>query len=182
MTINAPFFNYCQSQKSSIGVEPQLGEVLAPMFVQGETELLGLDKGTLKTLRIIGVPILTAFIPVQKEEYETTVYWYNNSVNDYLKPFREGDTTVYSLDSIVEKRDFGIDDEGIEDYLLVEQLDYLKNIIVDSDKDAVLILDMLFQGFKKKDIIAKLGLQKSAGYAKVNKVTAKLEELYNEQD
>ncbi|MCK1226930.1 hypothetical protein [Streptococcus uberis] len=87
MPINVNFFNYCQNQSSSTGVEPSKGEVLAPMFVQNyymSSSESGLIRGTFRQCRIMGIPILTAFVPVAEEEYEQMVWWYNNSVNDYL--------------------------------------------------------------------------------------------------
>lgn len=92
MPINVNFFNYCQTQSSSTGVEPSKGEVLAPMFVQDyymSSEYSGLIRGTFRQCRIMSIPILTAFVPVAEEEYEQMVWWYNNSVNDYLKDFRK---------------------------------------------------------------------------------------------
>ncbi|WP_164683127.1 hypothetical protein [Streptococcus hyointestinalis] len=186
MPINVNFFNYCQAQSSSTGVEPLEGEVLAPMFVQGyymSSSYSGLIRGTFRQCRIMGIPILTAFVPVAEEEYEQMVWWYNNSVNDYLKDFRKPNKNapeISSWEAFTEKQDLVIADEGIELYLAMEQFDYLKTILAESNYQAPEILEMLLEGYEYKEIFEKLGVKKSAGYKKVNKVQKDGLELYKE--
>lgn len=186
MAINVNFFNYCQSQTSSTGVEPTEGEVLAPMFVQAyymSSSQSGLIRGTLRQCRIMGIPILTAFVPVSEDEYEQTVWWYNNSVNDYLKKFRKPSKNaleISSWEAFTEKQDLAIADEGIELYLAMEQFDYLKTILAESNYQAPEILEMLLEGYEYKEIFEKLGVKKSAGYKKVNKVQKDGLELHKE--
>ncbi|HEM3030228.1 hypothetical protein MKN50_06105 [Streptococcus suis] len=186
MTINVNFFNYCQSQLSSTGVEPQEGEVLAPMFVQGysnPSETSGLIRSTFRQFRIMGISILTAFVPVMEEEYEQTVWWFNNSVNDYLKPYRKlGNDAieVSSWEALTEKRDYQTDDEGVEWFLLMEQFEFLKNKLSDSRYQTPLILEMLFEGYDNKEIFEKLGVKKSAGYKKVTNAQNEGLKLYKE--
>lgn len=186
MAINVNFFNYCQTQASSTGVEPLQGEVLAPMFVQGyymPSSQSGLIRGTLRQCRIMGIPILTAFVPVSEDKYEQMVWWYNNSVNDYLKQFRKPNKNsldISSWEAFTEKQDLAIADEGIELYLAMEQFDFLKSILAESNYQAPEILEMLLEGYEYKEIFEKLGVKKSAGYKKVNKVQKEGLELYQE--
>lgn len=186
MTINVNFLNYCQTQSSSTGVEPLEGEVLAPMFVQGyymSSSYSGLIRGTFRQCRIMGIPILTAFVPVAEEEYEQMVKWYNSSVNDYLKDFRKPNKNaleVSSWEAFTEKQDLAIADEGIELYLVMDQFEFLKDKLAETNFDAREILDMLFEGYENKEIFEILGVKKSAGYKKVNKTQKEGLELYKE--
>lgn len=186
MPINVNFFNYCQTQSSSTGVEPSKGEVLAPMFVQDyymSSEYSGLIRGTFRQCRIMCIPILTAFVPVAEEEYEQMVWWYNNSVNDYLKDFRKpkkNTLEVSSWEVFTEKQDLAIADEGIELYLVMDQLDFLKAKLAATNFQAPEILDMLFEGYENKEIFEYLGVKKSAGYKKVNNAQKEGLKLYKE--
>ena len=186
MTIHVNFFNYCQTQTSSTGVEPSEGEVLAPMFVQDYYMSLchsGLLRGTFRQCRFIGIPILTAFVPVSEEEYEQTVWWYNNSVNDYLKQFRKPNKNaleISSWEAFTEKHDLAITDEGIELYLATEQFDFLKAKLAEANLQSLEILEMLFEGYDNKEIFEKLGVKKSAGYKKINNVQKEVLKLYKE--
>ncbi|HFU4000214.1 TPA: hypothetical protein ACGO3D_000301 [Streptococcus suis] len=186
MAINVNFFTYCQSQTSSTGVEPTEGEVLAPMFVQAyymSSSQSGLIRGTLRQCRIMGIPILTAFVPVSEDEYEQTVWWYNNSVNDYLKQFRKPSKNaleISSWEAFTEKQDLAIADEGIELYLVMDQFEFLKDKLAKTNFDARVILDMLFEGYDNKEIFEILGVKKSAGYKKVNKTQKEGLDLYKE--
>lgn len=186
MPINVNFFNYCQAQSSSTGVEPLEGEVLAPMFVQGyymSSNHSGLIRGTFRQCRIMGIPILTAFVPVAEEEYEKMVKWYNSSVNDYLKDFRKPKKNapeISSWEAFTEKQDLAISDEGIELYLVMDQLEFLKDKLAETNFDARVILDMLFEGYENKEIFEILGVKKSAGYKKVNKTQKEGLDLYKE--
>ena len=186
MTTNVNFFNYCQAQSSSTGVVPTEGEVLAPMFVQDyymSSCYSGLLRGTFRQCRIMGIPILTAFVPVAEEDYEQMVWWYNNSVNDYLKDYRKPSKNapkVSSWEAFTEKQDLQIIDEGIELYLFMEQFEFLKAKLAKSNFQAPDILEMLFDGYEIKEIFEKLGVQKSAGYKKVNNTKKEGIELYKE--
>lgn len=186
MTINVNFFNYCQAQSSSTGVHPTEGEVLAPMFVQDyymTSRHSGLLRGTFRQCRIMGIPILTAFVPVAKEEYEQMVWWYNNSVNDYLKDFRKPSKNapkISSWEAFTEKQDLPVIDDGIELYLFMDQFEFLKLKLAESNFQAPEILEMLFDGYENKEIFEKLGVQKSAGYKKVNNTKKEGIELYKE--
>lgn len=186
MTININFFNYCQTQSSSTGVHPTEGEVLAPMFVQDyymTSRHSGLLRGTLRQCRIMGIPILTAFVPVAKEDYEQMVWWYNNSVNDYLKDFRKPSKNapkISSWEAFTEKQDLPVIDDGIELYLFMDQFEFLKSKLAESNFQAPEILEMLFDGYENKEIFEKLGVQKSAGYKKVNNTKKEGFELYKE--
>lgn len=178
MPINVNFFNYCQTQSSSTGVEPSKGEVLAPMFVQDyymSSEYSGLIRGTFRQCRIMSIPILTAFVPVAEEEYEQMVWWYNNSVNDYLKDFRKPKKNTSEIE-----KDLAIADEGIELYLVMDQLDFLKAKLAATNFQAPEILDMLFEGYENKEIFEYLGVKKSAGYKKVNNAQKEGLKLYKE--
>ncbi|HEM5202313.1 TPA: hypothetical protein U1323_000772 [Streptococcus suis] len=186
MTINVNFFNYCQAQSSSTGVHPTESEVLAPMFVQDyymTSHHSGLLLGTLRQCRIMGIPILTAFVPVAEEEYEQMVWWYNNSVNDYLKDFRKPSKNalkISSWEAFTEKQDLPVIDDGIELYLFMDQFEFLKSKLAESNFQAPEILEMLFKGYENKEIFEKLGVQKSAGYKKVNYTKKEGIELYKE--
>ena len=186
MPINVNFFNYCQAQSSSTGVEPLEGEVLAPMFVQGyymSSSYSGLIRGTFRQCRIMGIPILTAFVPVAEEVYEQMVKWYNSSVNDYLKDFRKprkNTLEVTSWEALTEKQDLAIADEAIELYLVMDQYEFLKDKLAKTNFDARVILDMLFEGYENKEIFEILGVKKSAGYKKVNKTQKEGLDLYKE--
>lgn len=186
MTINVNFFNYCQTQSSSTGVEPLEGEVLAPMFVQGyymSSSYSGLIRGTFRQCRIMGIPILTAFVPVSEVEYEQIVKWYNSSVNDYLKDFRKPKKNaleVSSWEALTEKQDLAIPDEGIELYLVMDQFEFLKDKLAETNFDARKILDMLFEGYEKKEIFKHFGVEKSAGYKKIKKIQREGLDLYKE--
>lgn len=186
MIINVKFFNYCQSQLSSTGVELREGEVLAPMFVQGystSSDTSGLIRSTFRQFRIMGISILIVFVPVLEEEYEQTVWWFNNSVNDYLKPYRKlgaDAIEVTSWEELTEKRDYQTDDEGLEWFLLMEQFEFLKNKLSDSRYQTPLILEMLFEGYESKEIFEKFGVQKSAGYKKIANALAEGYDTYLE--
>lgn len=188
MTINEPFFNYCQKQDSSTGLELQAGEVLAPLFVQDyymSSKDMGLLRGTFRKCYIIGIPILTAFVPVLEEEYDSTVYWYNSTVNDYLKQFRKPSKNApefVSWESFTEKQDLAIEDVFFENFLLVEQLDYLKKQLSLPNPEMADIFSWLLQGVDKKDIYERLGVKKSAGYKKINRTIDKAYALYLEMN
>lgn len=143
----------------------------------------GLLRGTFRQCRIMGIPILTAFVPVAEEDYEQMVWWYNNSVNDYLKDYRKPSKNapkVSSWEAFTEKQDLPIIDEGIELYLFMEQFEFLKAKLAKSNFQAPDILEMLFDGYEIKEIFEKLGVQKSAGYKKVNKAQKEGLDLYKE--
>ena len=143
----------------------------------------GLLRGTFRQCRIMGIPILTAFVPVAEEDYEQMVWWYNNSVNDYLKDYRKPSKNapkVSSWEAFTEKQDLQIIDEGIELYLFMEQFEFLKAKLAKSNFQAPDILEMLFDGYEIKEIFEKLGVQKSAGYKKVNNTKKEGIELYKE--
>ncbi|NQM38816.1 hypothetical protein HO409_07960 [Streptococcus suis] len=186
MPINEKFFNYCQAQSSSTGVHPTESEVLAPMFVQDyymTSHHSGLLRGTLRQCRIMGIPILTAFVPVAKGDYEQMVWWYNNSVNDYLKDFRKprkNAPKISSWEAFTEKQDLPVIDDGIELYLFMDQFEFLKSKLAESNFQAPEILEMLFDGYENKEIFEKLGVQKSAGYKKINNTKKEGVELYKE--
>lgn len=59
----------------------------------------GLLRGTFRQCRIMGIPILAAFVPVAEEDYEQMVWWYNNSVNDYLKDYRKPNKNAPKISS-----------------------------------------------------------------------------------
>ncbi len=143
----------------------------------------GLLRGTFRQCRIMGIPILTAFVPVAEEEYEQMVWWYNNSVNDYLKDFRkpsENAPKISSWEAFTEKQDLPVIDDGIELYLFMDQFEFLKSKLAESNLQAPEILEMLFKGYENKEIFEKLGVQKSAGYKKVNNTKKEGIELYKE--
>lgn len=143
----------------------------------------GLLRGTFRQCRIMGIPIFTAFVPVAEEEYEQMVWWYNNSVNDYLKDFRKPSKNtpkISSWEAFTEKQDLPVIDDGIELYLFMDQFEFLKSKLADSNFQAPEILEMLFKGYENKEIFEKLGVQKSAGYKKVNKTKKEGIELYKE--
>lgn len=141
----------------------------------------GLLRGTFRQCRIMGIPILTAFVPVAEEEYEQLVWWYNNSVNDYLKDFRKPSKNapkISSWEAFTEKQDLPVIDDGIELYLFMDQFEFLKSKLAESNFQAPEILEMLFKGYENKEIFEKLGVQKSAGYNKVNNTKKEGIELY----
>lgn len=143
----------------------------------------GLLRGTFRQCRIMGIPILTAFVPVAEEDYEQMVWWYNNSVNDYLKDYRKPSKNapkVSSWEAFTEKQDLPIIDEGIELYLFMEQFEFLKAKLAKSNFQAPDILEMLFDGYEIKEIFEKLRVQKSAGYKKVKNTKKEGFELYKE--
>lgn len=111
------------------------------------------------------------------------VWWYNNSVNDYLKDFRKpkkNTLEVSSWEAFTEKQDLAIADEGIELYLVMDQLDFLKAKLAATNFQVPEILDMLFEGYENKEIFEYLGVKKSAGYKKVNNAQKEGLKLYKE--
>lgn len=113
----------------------------------------------------------------------TSCYRYNNSVNDYLKDFRKpkkNTLEVSSWEAFTEKQDLAIADEGIELYLVMDQLDFLKAKLAATNFQAPEILDMLFEGYENKEIFEYLGVKKSAGYKKVNNAQKEGLKLYKE--
>lgn len=91
MTINEKLFNYCQNQECSLDVEVKPDEVLAPLLIEDEDKIAGMNlkNHTLKMHTRAGKQYRVAFVPVETAAYELMEKEYNRAVNHYLDYYRK---------------------------------------------------------------------------------------------
>ncbi|HEM3512796.1 TPA: hypothetical protein U1B47_002172 [Streptococcus suis] len=181
-----------KSEKSYNGVELTDSQVLVPFVIRDKTMLVNKDvnQDNLKTFNIYGKRILVGFVPVERDEFTSALRIFNMDTNEYLSRHSKGKHDDLSLDEMFEKMDsdgkFGYDPTGIpsheEKLMLIETLEELIDIVYQRNERYGKILKLIYQDvtISKQEIIEKLGMKKTQGYAAIKKAQAMAKEVYNE--
>lgn len=181
-----------QSEKSYNGVKPTDSQVLAPFVIRDRAMLVNKDvnRDNLKTFNIYGKRILVGFVPIERDEFANALHVFNMDTNEYLSRHSKGKHDDLSLDEMFDKMDndekFGYDPTGIpsheEKLMLIETLEELIDVVYQRNEKYGKILKLIYQDItiSKQEIIEKLGLKKTQGYAAIKKAQAMAKEVYNE--
>ena len=189
------FYKDFSNRKSFNNTPCASDEVLVPVVINVEMYVTlkssGLDRNNIETWHFphANEPIPVAFIPCKRDKKDASMKWFNHEVERYLKHLDDKVSEDLSLDKFLE--DIDSDDESSFDptgtteaedtaalmytfQLLLEQLALL-------DSKYAHIIQLLSEGFTRKEIIEKvdLGKGKSQAYAYITKAQTIAKELYD---
>ncbi|HEM5564951.1 TPA: hypothetical protein U1676_000421 [Streptococcus suis] len=199
MSINEQNRNSKYTPESYRGEKPyndipcEEGEVLVPIVVMNNDMIkaMGINRSNMKTARMKnGSRVPVAYAPVKLEYFDNALKIYYKDVNIYLNQFKR-DSDVLSLEEMMENttndnNKKGYDPTGIpspEDKLMsIETLEELISVVYQCNEKYGQILKLVSQDItiSKQEIIKKLGLKKTQGYAAINKAHAMAKAVYQE--
>lgn len=171
-------------------------EELVPMVLTEEMKTtlkpMGLDYKNVETWTFPnGKKVKVFFIPNKKGFMDTYMKTFNAEVDYYLKHKNEEHIDALSLDKFLEDNindDYnGFDPTGTTEYddkaLSLMILEELIQDVEAKDDNMGKIIRLLFDGFKKNEILRKveLGKGKTQGYAFIEKAQKIALEIYNEK-
>lgn len=165
------------------------GETMIPVFISdwGMIKTFQMDRDNLETWRINGHQITVAFTPAQIEQKDALMHLFWNEVREHIKEQVHYDNTV-SLDSLMEWND---DDDNPkrcepattpspeETVLLQIAIDQIIEEVRSIDPIYGIVMDLIREGYERKEIVGKLPLSKSQAYKKIAEAQAKAREIYN---
>lgn len=170
-------------------------EVLVPVVLNTEMSVTlkaaGLDRNHIETWHFPhaseSVPV--AFVPCNRNRKGASMKWFNHEVERYLKHLDDKTSEDLSLDKFME--DIDNDDEGGFDATGTTEAEdeatlmYTFHLLLDQlaalDPNYAHIIQLLSEGFSRKDIIKKVdfGKGKSQAYDYINKAQVTAKELYD---
>lgn len=170
-------------------------EVLIPVVLNTEMSVTlkaaGLDRNNIETWHFphASEPVPVAFIPCNCDKKDACMKWFNHEVECYLKHLDDKTSDDLSLDKFMEdiddEDDPGFDPTGTTEAEDAAALMYTFNLLLDQlaelDPNYARIIQLLADGFSRKEIIenVKLGKGKSQAYDYIKKAQAAAKELYD---
>ena len=170
-------------------------EVLVPVVLNAEMSVTlkaaGLDRNNIETWHFphASEPIPVAFVPCNCDKKETCMKWFNHEIECYLKHLDDKTSEDLSLDKFME--DINNDDEGSFDPTATTEAEdaaalmYTFQLLLDQlaalDPKYAHIIQLLAEGFSKKEIIENLDFNKgkSQAYDYIKKAQSAAKELYD---
>ncbi len=189
------FYKDFSNRKSFNNVPCTSDEVLVPVVLNTEMSVTlktaGLDWNNIETWHFphASEPIPVAFVPCNRDKKEASMKWFNHEVERYLKHLDDKASEDLSLDKFMD--DINNDDEGSFDPTATTEAEdaaalmYTFQLLLDQlaelDPNYARIIQLLADGFSRKEIIenVKLGKGKSQAYDYIRKAQAAAKELYN---
>jgi hypothetical protein len=163
------------------------GETMIPIFIS-DWEMVrtyNMDRNNMETWRVGGQQITVAFTPARIEQKETLMRLFWNEVRQYIREQVHFDDHI-SYEELTEWND---DDnprryepaahETIENTVLLRiAIDELIEEVRAVDPIYGIVLDLIREGYDRKEIVGKLNLSKSQAYKKISEAHAKAKELF----
>lgn len=173
-----------QNEKTFDGKQASENEVIVPVLLSENMRMTLKPRGLKKEyvrywkIRNITKKIPVVFIAVDKDEEETCIKFFNSEIKEYLTQYSK-DEQLISLDSLMsdlnasDKR--GYDPTGTtktsDDYFYEALLFDLLNKLSKIDDKMCQCINMLVEGYKKREILESLnlGVAKTQGYEFIKK-------------
>lgn len=176
--------------RKSFNNEPlREGETMIPVFVSSweMVRTFNMDKENMETWRINGHQILVAFTPahIGQKNHLMSLFW--NEVREYIKEQVHSDDTL-SYDELTEWKEDEDNPKRFEpaapgnmeeSVLLRIAIDQLIEEVRALDPVYGIVLDLIREGYERKEIVEKLDYSQSQAYRKINEAQAKAKELYS---
>ena len=164
------------------------GETMIPIFISNwdMVRTFSIDKENMETWRVGGQKITVAFTPARIEQKDALMSLFWNEVREYIK-----EQVHYNNDlSYEELTEWNEDDDNPKRFepgaspsleettLLRIAIDQLIEEVRAEDPVYGIVLDLIREGYERKDIVKKLNLSQSQAYKKVAEAHAKAKELF----
>lgn len=164
------------------------GETMIPIFIS-DWEMVrtyNMDRNNMETWRVGGQKITVAFTPARIEQKDTLMHLFWNEVREYIKEQVHADQhlsyeelTEWNDDEENPKRfDPGASPSLEETVLLRMAIDELIEEVRAVDPIYGIVLDLVKEGYERKEIVKRLNLSQSQAYKKISEAHAKAKELY----
>lgn len=189
------FYRNFSNRKPFNNVPCAPDEELVPVVLNGEMtttlKTAGLDRNNIETWHFphANKPVPIAFIPCKYNKKEASMKWFNHEVERYLKHLEDKLFDDLSLDKFLEDIDsddeFSFDPTGTTERedtaTLIYTFHLLLNQLATLDPKYAYIIQLLSEGFTRKEIIEKvdLGKAKTQAYAYIAKVQKIAKKLYD---
>lgn len=203
--VNQSKFNNANDNQSKYGnkvpynnVQPSINEELAPILVTAEIRKdPSLIKDNIETWKIHGHRIPVAFAPIKLGTLDgwMTFFWSQvrtyiatGGTDEFLPEIGHNDDLSY--DKFTEDADAEEDSSGFEpaqvdsfedNVLLYMTLEDLLTQVQQKDSKRGAILQLLYNGYSKGEILNILKLGKSQGYANIKAVQELAKDLFNRE-
>ena len=189
------FYKDFSNRKSFNNVPCTSDEVLVPVVLNIEMSVTlkaaGLDRNNIETWHFphASKPVPVAFVPCNLDKKDVSMKWFNHEVERYLKHLDDKASEDLSLDKFME--DINNDDEGSFDPTATTEAEdaaalmYTFQLLLDQlaalDPKYAHVIQLLAEGFSKKEIIdnVELGKSKSQAYDYIKKAQTAAKELYD---
>ena len=167
------------------------GETMIPVFISDKTMIrnCSMDRRNLETWRIGGVHITVAFtpVPIEQKKLLMKVFWaeVREYVREQVQYFEH-----YSFEALTEWEnednndntrhwdpDTGTDTESA--VILRLAIDKLIEDVRAIDPIYGFVLDLIREGYEKKEIVEKLSYGTSQSYKKIKEAQRKAREIYD---
>lgn len=165
------------------------GETMIPIFIS-EWDMVrtyNMDKNNMETWRVGGQKITVAFTPARIEQKDALMSLFWNEVREYIKEQVHYDDTL-SLEELTEwndnddnttKRFEPAAPENLEESVLLRiAIDQLIEEVRAEDPIYGIVLDLICEGYEKKEIVKKLDFSQSQAYKKINEAQNKAKDLF----
>ncbi len=166
------------------------GETMIPVFIPERSMIknYNMDRKNLETWRIDGVNITVAFTPARIEQKETlmSVFWaevreYVREQVQYFEHYSYEALTEWDSDDNDNSHHWDpaseTDTEG--SVLLRLAIDQLIEEVRAVDPVYGIVLDLIREGYERKEIVEMLDYEKSQSYRKIQEAQNKAKEIYN---
>ena len=165
------------------------GETMIPIFIS-EWEMVrtyNMDKNNMETWRVGGQKITVAFTPARIEQKDVLMSLFWNEVREYIREQVHYDDTL-SLEELTEWND--IDDnsskrfepaapDNLEESVLLRiAIEQLIEEVRAEDPIYGIVLDLIREGYEKKELVKKLDFSQSQAYKKIKEAQNKAKDLF----
>lgn len=189
------FYKDFSNRKPFNNIACNADEELVPVVLSTEMSVTlkaaGLDRNNVETWHFphVGEPVPVAFIPCKRDKKATSMKWFNHEAERYLKHLNDKTSEDLSLDKFLE--DIDVDDEGSFDptgtteaedtAILMYTFHLLLDQLATLDPKYAYIIQLLAEGFSKKEILKKVDFDKgkSQAYYYIKKAQATAKDLYD---
>lgn len=156
----------------------QEGETMIPIFISDwdMVRIYNMDRNNMETWRVGGQRITVAFTPARIEQKDTLMSLFWNEVREYIKEQVHADDTL-SYDALIEWNE---DDDNPKRYepaayetpentvLLRIAIEELIEEVRAVDPIYGIVLDLIRDGYERKEIVKRLNLSQSQAYKKIS--------------
>ena len=189
------FYRDFSNRKPFNNIPCKADEELVPVVLNDDVRITlkqaGLDWDNIESWRFPHASKLVpvAFVPNKKGNMDTWMKWFNSEVECYLKHNPDSEADVLSLDEFLEnindEKGKGFDPTGNtkneDTALLTMTFNMLIADLTEQDAKMGKIINLLAEGYQKKEILGKvaLGKGKTQGYAFIEKTQKIAKDIYD---
>lgn len=166
----------------------QEGETMIPIFISDweMVKTCNMDRNNMETWRVGGQKITVAFTPARIEQKDVLMNLFWNDVRECIREQVHFDNTL-SLDELMEWNDDSDNPRRYEPattpsldetVLLQIAIDQLIEEVRAVDPIYGIVLDLIKEGYDRKEIVGRLNLSQSQAYRKVKEAHELARKLY----